>query len=78
MNLACAEGHPASVMDMSFANQALAAEYLYQHRGELENKVYDVPAEIDELVAAVKLETLGVNIDELTDEQIAYMTSWNF
>ena len=78
VNLACAEGHPASVMDMSFANQALAAEYLYQHRGELENKVYDVPAEIDELVAAVKLETLGVNIDELTDEQIAYMTSWNF
>lgn len=78
VNLACAEGHPASVMDMSFANQALAAEYLYQHASELEPKVYDVPAVIDQLVAAVKLETLGVTIDVLTDEQIAYMNSWNF
>lgn len=78
VNLACAEGHPASVMDMSFANQALAAEYLYLHRGELENKVYDVPAEIDDGVARVKLETLGVEIDTLTEEQIAYMNSWNF
>ena len=78
MNLACAEGHPASVMDMSFANQALAAEYLYQHASELEPKVYDVPAVIDQLVATVKLETLGVTIDVLTDEQIAYMNSWNF
>lgn len=78
VNLACAEGHPASVMDMSFANQALAAEYLYQHQNELENKVYDVPIEIDEGVASVKLETLGIDIDELTEEQIAYMNSWNF
>ena len=78
VNLACAEGHPASVMDMSFANQALAAEYLYLHAGELENKVYDVPAEIDDGVARVKLSTLGVEIDELTEEQIAYMNSWNF
>lgn len=78
VNLACAEGHPASVMDMSFANQALAAEYLYQHHDELENKVYDVPEEIDEGVASVKLETLGIDIDELTEEQIAYMNSWNF
>lgn len=78
VNLSCAEGHPASVMDMSFANQALAAEYLYQHADELEPKVYDVPAVIDQLVAAVKLETLGVSIDELTEEQIAYMNSWNF
>ena len=78
VNLSCAEGHPASVMDMSFANQALAAEYLYQHKGELENKVYNVPAEIDDGVARVKLETLGVEIDTLTDEQIAYMNSWNF
>jgi len=78
VNLACAEGHPASVMDMSFANQALAAEYLYQHADELENKVYDVPAEIDDGVARVKLETLGVEIDELTEEQIAYMNSWKF
>ncbi|MBO7702429.1 MAG: adenosylhomocysteinase [Eggerthellaceae bacterium] len=78
VNLACAEGHPASVMDMSFANQALAAEYLYQHASELENKVYDVPAEIDDGVARVKLETLGVEIDTLTEEQIAYMNSWKF
>ena len=78
VNLACAEGHPASVMDMSFANQALAAEYLYKHAGELENKVYDVPAEIDDDVARVKLETLNVAIDTLTEEQIAYMNSWNF
>ena len=78
VNLACAEGHPASVMDMSFANQALAAEYLYQHASELENKVYDVPAAIDDGVARVKLETLGVEIDTLTEEQINYMNSWNF
>ncbi|MBR3181436.1 MAG: adenosylhomocysteinase [Eggerthellaceae bacterium] len=78
VNLACAEGHPASVMDMSFANQALAAEYLYKHAAELDNKVYDVPAEIDDGVASVKLETLGVEIDELTEEQIAYMNSWKF
>jgi len=78
VNLACAEGHPASVMDMSFANQALAAEYLYKHADELENKVYDVPAAIDDGVARVKLETLGVKIDTLTEEQIAYMNSWNF
>ena len=78
VNLSCAEGHPASVMDMSFANQALAAEYLYKHQGDLECKVYDVPAEIDDGVARVKLETLGITIDELTEEQIAYMNSWNF
>ena len=78
VNLACAEGHPASVMDMSFANQALAAEYLYAHASELDHKVYDVPAEIDDGVARVKLETLGVEIDTLTEEQIAYMNSWKF
>ena len=78
VNLSCAEGHPASVMDMSFANQALAAEYLYLHAGELENKVYDVPAAIDDGVARVKLETLGIEIDTLTEEQIKYMSSWNF
>lgn len=78
VNLSCAEGHPASVMDMSFANQALAAEYLFQQAHELENKVYDVPAAIDDDVARVKLETLGIEIDTLTDEQIAYMNSWNF
>ena len=78
VNLACAEGHPASVMDMSFANQALAAEYLFKHASELENKVYNVPAAIDDDVARVKLETLGIEIDTLTEEQIAYMNSWNF
>ncbi len=78
VNLACAEGHPASVMDMSFANQALAAEYLYQHADELQNEVYDVPAAIDDDVARVKLETLGVSIDTLTPEQIEYMSSWKF
>lgn len=78
VNLSCAEGHPASVMDMSFANQALATEYLFQHAGELENKVYDVPAAIDDGVARVKLETLGVKTGTLTEEQIAYMNSWNF
>ena len=78
VNLACAEGHPASVMDMSFANQALAAEYLYAHASELDKQVYDVPAEIDDGVAKVKLETLGVEIDELTEEQITYMNSWKF
>ena len=78
VNLACAEGHPASVMDMSFANQALAAEYLVKHASELECKVYNVPAEIDDMVARVKLATLGIEIDTLTEEQIAYMNSWNF
>ncbi len=78
VNLSCAEGHPASVMDMSFANQALAAEYLFLHASELENKVYDVPPAIDDGVARVKLETLGVEIDTLTEEQIKYMNSWNF
>ena len=79
VNLSAApRGTRRPVMDMSFANQALAAEYLFQHAGELENKVYDVPAAIDDGVARVKLETLGVKIDTLTEEQIAYMNSWNF
>lgn len=78
VNLSCAEGHPASVMDMSFANQALAAEYLYKNAGRLEPKIYDVPTEIDEGVAKVKLETLDISIDKLTEEQLAYMNSWNF
>ena len=77
VNLSCAEGHPASVMDMSFANQALAAEYLYLHASELENQVYDVPAASYDVAARVKLETLGIQIDELTEEQITYMNSWN-
>lgn len=77
VNLSGAEGHPANVMDMSFANHALCAEYLLAHANEMEPKVYDVPEAIDEKVARLKLETLGIEIDTLTDEQIEYMNSWN-
>jgi adenosylhomocysteinase len=76
VNLAAAEGHPASVMDMSFANQALVAEYLAQHGRSLKPGVYDVPREIDTEVARLKLAAMGVQIDTLTDEQQAYLTSW--
>jgi adenosylhomocysteinase len=78
VNLAAAEGHPASVMDMSFANQALSAKYIKENHEKLENKVYPVPREIDERVARLKLEALGVEIDELTPEQIKYLNSWEF
>ncbi|MFW6075674.1 MAG: adenosylhomocysteinase, partial [Chloroflexota bacterium] len=77
INLAAAEGHPANVMDMSFANQALACSYLVQSRGELENKVYNVPEEIDQQIAALKLESMGISIDTLTDEQQSYLESWD-
>ena len=77
VNLSGAEGHPANVMDMSFANQALCAEYLVKDGRNLEPGCYDVPLEIDENVASVKLETLGIKIDTLTEEQIHYMNSWN-
>jgi len=76
VNLACAEGHPASVMDMSFANQALSAAYLVERGRRLENKVYTVPGEIDRNIAKMKLATLGVNIDALTKEQKIYLSSW--
>ena len=76
VNLSGAEGHPANVMDMSFANQALCAAFMVAHAAEMAPAVYDVPAEIDDAVAALKLETLGVAIDALTDEQRAYMSSW--
>lgn len=76
INLAAAEGHPASVMDLSFANQALSMEYLAQHGEELEHNVYTIPEEIDRKIAELKLEAMGVNIDELTDEQHQYLTSW--
>ncbi|MFA5891203.1 MAG: adenosylhomocysteinase [Actinomycetota bacterium] len=75
VNLAAAEGHPATVMDMSFADQALTAEWLVQNQG-LAPEVYDVPAEIDREVARVKLETMGIRIDELTPEQVSYLGSW--
>ena len=76
LNLAAAEGHPAAVMDMSFANQALCAEHVAKHHAELEPRVYDVPLEIDREVARLKLEALGVRIDVLTEEQERYLASW--
>ena len=76
INLAAAEGHPASVMDMSFANQALAAEYMVKHHDELEAKVYSVPEDIDNEIARLKLEAMGVGIDVLTEEQVKYLNSW--
>jgi adenosylhomocysteinase len=76
INLAAAEGHPASVMDMSFANQALAAEYMVKHHQTLEKRVYAVPEEIDRKIARLKLESLGTTIDRPTPEQLRYMSSW--
>ncbi len=76
LNLAAAEGHPASVMDMSFANQALSAEYLVQHGAELQPRVYSVPREIDLNIARLKLDAMGVRIDSLTEEQERYLHSW--
>jgi len=76
INLAAAEGHPASVMDMSFANQALCSEYMYQHASELKKEVYGVPSEIDNEIARLKLEGMGVTIDQLTAEQNHYLQSW--
>jgi adenosylhomocysteinase len=76
VNLTAAEGHPASVMDMSFANQALSAEYAIRHADTLENRVYVVPTEIDEEIARLKLAAMGIAIDELSDEQRRYLGSW--
>jgi adenosylhomocysteinase len=76
INLAAAEGHPAAVMDMSFANQALCAEYMARYASTLENKVYDVPDDIDAEVARLKLKAMGIEIDTLTEEQRRYMSSW--
>ncbi len=76
INLAAAEGHPASVMDMSFADQALCLEYMVKNRGKLEARVYPVPEEIDKQVAQLKLNSMGINIDRLTPEQREYLTSW--
>ena len=77
VNLSAAEGHPALVMDMSFANQALSAEYAVQNAASLERKVYAVPEEIDSEIARLKLHTMGVEIDRLTDEQEKYLASWD-
>jgi adenosylhomocysteinase len=76
VNLAAAEGHPASVMDMSFANQALSLEYLLKNAEQLENKVYTIPEAIDVEIARLKLDAMGVGIDELTEEQKKYLSSW--
>jgi adenosylhomocysteinase len=76
INLASAEGHPASVMDMSFANQALAAEYLVKNATKLEKRVYSVPAEVDAEIARIKLSAMQVDIDTLTAEQVKYLNSW--
>jgi adenosylhomocysteinase len=76
VNLGAAEGHPALVMDMSFANQALGLEWLHSHVGELEPNVYDIPDEIDREVARLKLESMGIEIDPMTPEQLAYSQSW--
>jgi adenosylhomocysteinase len=76
INLASAEGHPASVMDMSFANQALSLEYLVKNAAKLEKQVYSVPQEIDEKIAGLKLAAMGVKIDTLTPEQVKYLGSW--
>ncbi len=76
VNLVCAEGHPSEVMDMSFANQALSVEYIARNRGRLEKRVYRVPREIDEEVARLKLRSMGIEIDELTEEQRRYLESW--
>jgi len=77
VNLSAAEGHPALVMDMSFANQALGIEYAVEHAAELERKVYPVPPAIDREIARLKLETMGVEIDKLTEEQAHYLASWD-
>ena len=76
INLAAAEGHPASVMDMSFANQALSVEYLVKHKGELGPGVHLLPAEVDQEIASLKLRALGISIDTLTAEQLEYISSW--
>ena len=77
INLAAAEGHPAAVMDMSFANQALSAEYMVKNATELEKQVYSVPEDIDQQIARLKLESMGVQIDKLTPEQEQYLASWS-
>jgi adenosylhomocysteinase len=76
VNLAAAEGHPASVMDMSFANQALSAEFLVKNKGTLANKIHVLPEEVDTEIAGLKLAAMGIGIDTLTPEMIEYMSSW--
>jgi adenosylhomocysteinase len=77
VNLAAADGHPAEVMDMSFANQALSAEYVVKRKGELQPKVYPVPLGIDKEIARLWLESHNMKIDAITDAQAKYLTSWH-
>ena len=76
VNLAAAEGHPSAVMDMSFANQALACEYLVLNKGKLAPGLYSIPAELDKEIARLKLQAMGITIDSLTAEQLEYINSW--
>ncbi len=76
VNLVAAEGHPSEVMDMSFSNQALAAEYIVKNRGRIQLGVHKLPDELDVEVARLKLETMGIRIDQLTEEQRRYVTGW--
>jgi adenosylhomocysteinase len=76
VNLAAAEGHPSAVMDMSFANQALACEYLVKNQGKLEPGLHSIPKDIDQEIARLKLQAMGIAIDALTPEQIEYINSW--
>ena len=77
VNLVAAEGHPASVMDMSIANQALGAEYIIKNHEHLENKLYKLPYEVDVEIAKLKLDSMGIKIDTLTQEQQEYLHTWN-
>jgi adenosylhomocysteinase len=77
VNIAAADGHPAEIMDMSFAVQALSALYILENRGKLENRVYDVSGEIDQLIGRRKLAAWGIEIDALTEEQKKYLNSWD-
>ena len=77
VNLVCAEGHPASVMDMSFANQALGMEFIVKNQGKLENKMYTLPRSVDEEIARIKLDSMGIRIDTLTAEQERYLNTWS-
>ncbi len=76
VNLCAAEGHPSSVMDLSYANQALSVEYIIKNRNSLEKKVYTLPKEIDQELSRIKLESMGINIDKPSKEMIEYMNSW--
>ena len=76
INLAAAEGHPAMVMDMSFANQALASEFVAKNHNKLENKVYTLPEKVDQEIAKIKLKSMGIAVDKLTKEQKVYLNSW--